>query len=644
MTPVVSISRTSGPAPLGVMFNASETTHPTVSNTFRDLLYIWTTGDSGTYTTGRVSGISKNVAAGPILPHCYESAGTYSPTLTVFDGLTAKLLTHVSLGQITVTDPDTVFSGTATVAIGAASLPVAGVDGVPAGATCVQQSDWPTIVSTYAVSGKRVLLKHDDTFTGAAGSAINSKSSVRIGMYGAGEKPIVRNTGTTDFSKTLKLTGTSTDIALSEIDFDGESDTHRQAMTIEGAGVTRVTLHKCDMHDMGSGFDCVLSQNTALPQELFISECDIDTINYGTNDAIGHGIGIAGKNIGIIGTRVSDTVNAQHTLRAYYMDVGGVRACTFRQGFANGETITLRAPLFDDTSVSYLSFPLTRKVVISDCQLETTGNTAATIKPTQPENNEHIEDVIFERNWCWQPVGGVGSAGLVMHGARLTSRNNIYNLTESADARTGVSIVGSGAESPASSDCRSINDTVYTADVGSINAVTIQSGATDSLVANLISWTPNSTNTNVVSDSGTGTVTANNSTKTQSDAATSPFVSDTPSAVEDFTPDAGHGAADSTVKNWQDFFANFRGSTKEMGAVEVGTEDYPVGEEESSDGLSDDEPRSGLDGGSDGDSPIRIRAVLRKRAEQDELDEADIEAAVPFHTVHLGITRHVIRS
>ncbi|MEK7706276.1 MAG: MopE-related protein, partial [Myxococcota bacterium] len=84
-------ARTSGVAPLAVFFDASGTTDTAVtSRPFHELEYRWDFGDpagGATWAYGaRPGSSSKNVALGPVAAHVFESPGTYTVALSVFDG------------------------------------------------------------------------------------------------------------------------------------------------------------------------------------------------------------------------------------------------------------------------------------------------------------------------------------------------------------------------------------------------------------------------------------------------------------------------------------------------------------------------------------------------------------------------------
>ncbi len=125
--------------------------------------YLYYVHDSGSATYGSVTtglshlAISKNTDRGaPLGQHVYDSPGSYTATITcTVDGQTST-----DTVSITVTDPDTVYSGTDTIVVSSSgSYGTEGVD-YPTGATT--QTSVP---SSTEVVGKRVLFKRGESFT-----------------------------------------------------------------------------------------------------------------------------------------------------------------------------------------------------------------------------------------------------------------------------------------------------------------------------------------------------------------------------------------------------------------------------------------------------------------------------------------------
>lgn len=192
---------TAGTGPLFVHFDASGTVAPGVTaNPFRDLLYRWNFGDEDvtTWDVGARPGeLKKNRFTGPIAGHVYETPGTYTATLSVYDGANWTTATT----EITVADPAVVYAGSKTICVSSTGLPVAGVGGVPAGAQCFQLGTVELALAKIAGTDNRLLFKRGDTFTSSGTTYAPNFTGITIGAYGTGAKPIVNLiTSTSNYS------------------------------------------------------------------------------------------------------------------------------------------------------------------------------------------------------------------------------------------------------------------------------------------------------------------------------------------------------------------------------------------------------------------------------------------------------------
>lgn len=161
-----------------IQFDAGETD----VDLFRNRLYVWDFGDtgSGTWQDGK----SQNSDVGPIAGHVYETPGSYDISCSIFDA--SGLIITIN-DTVMITDPDIIYAGTLTTCVST------GVDftGAPAGATLVTTTDLATI-GAYIGTGKRLLFKRGDTWTGDAGLIGNnfvSVDDVYISAFGTGTSP-----------------------------------------------------------------------------------------------------------------------------------------------------------------------------------------------------------------------------------------------------------------------------------------------------------------------------------------------------------------------------------------------------------------------------------------------------------------------
>ena len=161
-------SRTSGIAPLAVFFDASGTGSVGVTSyPFHEIQYSWNFGDSvaGAATTcgavvagegfwacgSRVGTSSKNIAYGPVAAHVFETAGTYTVTLTAYDGTNTATQTMT----VTVTSADDGFPTTNTICVSTSGT----FTGCPSGASTSTSSSFSTSVNDAISTSKRILFR-----------------------------------------------------------------------------------------------------------------------------------------------------------------------------------------------------------------------------------------------------------------------------------------------------------------------------------------------------------------------------------------------------------------------------------------------------------------------------------------------------
>lgn len=170
-------SRTSGPAPLAVLFDATGTTSNVggITDTFRQPVYTFNFDDpdAGTWSINATgSETSKNLhIGGPLTAHVFETPGTYDVVVTASTGDTATV-------QITVQDPNTVYSGTNTIVVS----PTSNFSGAPAGAATA------TSIPA-AASNRRILLRRGQSHGGI--SIGHDIHDCIYGAFGDGADPIV---------------------------------------------------------------------------------------------------------------------------------------------------------------------------------------------------------------------------------------------------------------------------------------------------------------------------------------------------------------------------------------------------------------------------------------------------------------------
>ncbi len=175
-------SRTTGVAPLAVLFDATDTSSSVAgTDSFRQVKYSFDFGDERGQNWA-TSGLSKNVeTSGPVAAHVFEVPGTYTVKLRATD--TNGSTSDVSV-TVTVQDPAAFYAGTKTVCVSN----VGDYAGCPTGAT--QQKTLPTGTGW---NGKRVLLKRGESFGSI--SILDGNVGVIVDGYGSGTAPKVNSIG-----------------------------------------------------------------------------------------------------------------------------------------------------------------------------------------------------------------------------------------------------------------------------------------------------------------------------------------------------------------------------------------------------------------------------------------------------------------
>ena len=573
ITPSLSPSRTTGVAPLSVFFDASSTTASTTTLPFHELDYSWNFGDddNATWTYGSNPGINKkNRAYGPESAHVFETPGTYTVTLNVFDGTDTVTTTQV----ITVTDPDTVFSGTNTTCFANNTT----YTGCPAGAT--QTGNTSALSLATCTAGRRCLFKRGDTYTTDA-QTFSAAGSVTIGAYGSGTQPIFSRTSETVTAINIASTNVN-DLRIMDIEITGASTSSSDggACITVSAMPTNITMLRLVCHDIGKG---IINTGSNGMTGSIIQDSHIYNIG-----ATSGGVGIYGKFIqsAILGNSVGPfNTTAEHNVRVQPGRHVVVSHNTITTPGNTGKAVlTIRA---SDHLTGLDLDPVndTQYVYISDNKLMGGASSVQMfqIAPASNSQNDWIYDVIAERNWI--VFGSVAQQGLFTEGTRLTARNNICDATGGANGRTCFNNDHRNtAGVPVPDDNRFYNNTCYSGDVsGNLQCVTLgafgSQTITNSVVKNNLGYAPNATVAKLLylatpSDGITGTIGASGTFGNSSDiqvSGTNPFPIATPTTLSDFVITTGSYAiaSSTTAPVYRDFYSNFRSATPDMGAFNL---------------------------------------------------------------------------
>ena len=563
-----------GVSPFAVQFNASTSSAVALTSLpFHELYYLWSFGDAAggaTWSHGTNPGVaSMNAANGPIAAHVFETAGTYTVTLTVYHLAPNNILNMASTTKtITVTDANTVFSGSNTICIANGTLPVAGVNGVPAGATCLNQSDWSTIVG-YMQTGKRVLLKKGDAWTTAAAGNVSQPGPGILGAYGSGAKPLITIGGNYQI---LNFTAGKNEWRLMDLEFTGSESgaslaDNDQKNGISASQANHITLLRCYFHNL---------YLTALVQycesfSAFDSVFDTSFATYGNMVAFLYQSPI----VALVGNSFSNSP-ITHTLR-----LSGTA-----QAVISNNTVTNPGPTRQVLTVRgwEAPTPFTQHVVVSDNKLS--GGSGAGVAVyfgyVNAQTNEELRDVIFERNWVIGTTNDVAVTSRVSQ--NFTARNNII------DTQSNYAIElsgGNAAGAPVISSAYLYNNTLYKSSVVKstfFSAILVGSGVSGAVIKNNLSYGAGNTKSGGQAGSGatfieiggtatSGDYTASNNSSDAQTNATKPWAAATPTVLIDYTPnsyaiDAGAYVPISIDLLGYNAAPNIT-ATREIGAIQV---------------------------------------------------------------------------
>jgi PKD repeat protein len=567
----------SGVAPLPVFFDATGTTATDTTRPFQDLFFYWDFGDTNAgnwqATDGSATGKSKDRAIGGVAAHIYENPGTYTVTLTIVapDGSTATETT-----TITVSDPDDVFADT-TVCISNDTDHT----GAPDGATLVNNiTDFDAELATQLAAGKRrILFKRGDTFTASTTSTVNVTGPGLIGAYGSGAKPIIQNSGAGAIAGVIRFGVAGTvveDWRAMDLTIDPNGQSTRATGAVNStAGARQILIFRLDSPAAGRGVSHtwgeLWSGSIETIDRLYLVENEHASTGAGAN-----AIFLTVTKFVALGNHVNDDTLGEHIARLQYVGKGVISHNIFSKPAADKHALTLRGPPWAGSG----SFPAeqwTEYVVISDNKISSGIDGVDWVvhfASSIDANNEHIRQVVFERNWIPTGItqaGGSAVGVFIQTLEEATFRNNIIDTSDSGAGEWDCFFVSNGAViSPTPDNLRFYNNTCYVnEDVVNSTIFTVQSEPTNITIKNNLGYAPNDAGMVFLSDASGTVDDENNSTNAQV-RATNPFVGSTFSVASDFKLSSGNYArgagADIPVRG--DFFDVYRGTSLDMGAAE----------------------------------------------------------------------------
>jgi hypothetical protein len=589
----VSTVRTSGISPLLVFFDATGTTDSSISgNTtaFQDISYTWDFGDSGASGTGTWAyganrgKNSRNTATGGVAAHLYVSQGAdtvYTVTATTRNGSN----TASCQLQVTTFDPAGVhgFAGAKTTCASSSGMPIPGSGGCPPGAVVVNTSSFNTALGpTYFGSGKRVLFKCGDTFTGD--NAILSGTKWSVGAYGGCggtriNRPIIRDSGATG---QFTITSTDGDGRIADLEFEGNGAT---SYAIENAGNSPIT-YQMTLYNLLSN-----ANDTSFAYAYGAQWGIIDSVSTGMKTKIGTFLNYGENDPAKWAGNFFNNVDYHALIGNLFNGAGGtnsgsgqetvrISACRFcvveNNTIENANNIGAVLKIHNgntNNSVSTWTGAYTELIEISDNWFG--GSSGAQTVENAPQNgsdDERLRNIVVERNIFSAATGAQGGKQLLVSAVNETVRNNVFYMPGNASlyAIYGVQVAQRGIE-PVPSGIEVYNNTCYAPDavasqrcVGLDNIGGLKAPAINSFAQNNLFYTPAGGHSTVV-NTGNGNTISNNTASPSSNPAFSNG-SGNFSLITDFKPTANYSGGTS-VPVWYDALGVPWSSTQDLGAV-----------------------------------------------------------------------------
>lgn len=467
----VSVSRSSGVAPLYVHFSADFAGAPETATGFRTYDYSWDFGDPASGVWG-TNGTSMNLSTGGVAAHVFEQPGTYSVSLTVKEG-TSIIGSEVRVIQ--VLDPASYYAGVKTVCVSDSAATVA--DGAPAGALLVATTNLSSITK-YATAGSRILFRRGSSWSTPGLSWPENAGPVTLGAYGPGSgidsqghysnAPRITVTGGEFLSLNFKQDWRIMDLHL--------VDTTRSYGSFGGTMEFRKHLFlrlRIDGFYTGFGWSHWNTSSLMAIDQMAVVSCRIteslDNIAY-----------VGSERLALLGN-IMQNVRESHVLRVWQA-YRSVISNNIVSGSSLSETngrhaLKLHGPGYSTfQGVNEYGTPVpdsnllgnrTEYVIVSDNVFGSSGPWPVAIGPQDDLTDAKVYHLVFERNRIVSEYGdqSVRPVDVAMHlwGGYSTVRNNIFDGTNSGPDYTAIVIEQRGAE-PAPDSVEIYNNTIYRSD------------------------------------------------------------------------------------------------------------------------------------------------------------------------------------
>ncbi len=542
---------------------------------FHEIRYSWNFGETAnnpaynaTWAYGTRPGAnSKDLASGPVAAHVFETPGTYTVSLTGFDGTNTSTRTTT----VTVTDPNTVFSNN-TIYVSQSGVPVPGQNGVPPGANVQQVTSWPTIASL-ASTYKRVLLKRGDTWqvNGTATFGASQNGQGTIGAYGFGNKPIIDvNTSNVAFH----FLPAGNDWRLVDLDIQASPATYN----MDGKGIlamgSNLLLLRTEVKRTGR-----ILVETQTANGLYIVDSIIGPANFtGAHSILNYVFN--SQRVALLGSRF--TQSNDHTVRWQGAALSVVDNVTMDTPRATSAVLTIRGMVTSANS-SIWTGTWTENIVVTGSVLDGSTGSLSSMH-AGPQNNQSAErcrNVLVQGN----RIRGGGNYHAV-HSKCATGFALYNNIIETRYWSAVWFSTGSDiASNPKQTQATMYNNTIYKTDTSltpGFSAVRLTDDVSGIVIKNNIAYAPgnerNGATDNVGATflqlpnsptllEGVNYVLSHNSTNYQVNTVR-PWSSTNPMTNLDFAPTGAYATSvGDNIKIWDDFTGTLNATPKYMGAL-----------------------------------------------------------------------------
>jgi len=572
-------SRTSGVAPLSVFFNAVDPANGVVQPDevnghieYSDFRYVWNFGDPGSGTWA-VNSKSKNTDEGYVVSHVYDHPGSYTVTLQVTDTAGNQ---NTYTEEITVLDPDAVFSGTNTICISSTG----NFDGAPAGALQITSTDISEIF-THIGDNKRVLLRRGDTWTTTTSGELRDISGPAIiGAYGDGINPNDR--GIYENAPIINISAIEenffecrnvNDIRIMDVTFyDSDS-----AQGIIGGAIEMYTLLMYRIY--AEGFATPIGNThwaTTGHDQLAVVSCHL-------SEAESNVVYIGSERLTLMGNYLKNA-HRSHVLRVW-QSYNGVIAHNDISGSSTQtdmgrHALKLHGPdesiIADDGIDDHLA-NRTRYTLITNNIFGSSGPWPVTISPQYAAIDERLRDIVFENNKVIAEYGDsprIVDKSVYVVANYVTIRNNVFDASGANQEYAGVVILHEGIV-PYPYGNRVYNNTFYKMDLeggySEFIGVDIQANCEQSFIANnLVQFVEGGTIRTAARDNGVNSTVENNILTSEA-LFIDPDNADP--LFRDFNIDSNSIAVDSGIT--VPLFTDIAGNVRPQGAgIDVGAYEY----------------------------------------------------------------------